>query len=425
MSHDEGDIPLPIYSPRTPDTAPSTIILPAKPQDAHCRFDGADLYQQEVFDSTRDNEKEFTQPAKWMTTEFQVYYLIAVIVIPIMVWVPIASSSVHYQHRDNSDHQYRSFRGNMLYLVLTAGGYLFAKYVRSLFPMDKSRGYTDFIPFNTLVAILTANYLIAKTWKGSPLTPLLTWVFNGGVLFANEVYHGYRFGHIIPSFAGLPGIYPRWHIIFNITMLRLISFNMDYYWARQQNEQASSRIPLPRRQATPVLGILTHRKPIAFEKGTTLRYLVRFMASFLTMEFILHFMYVVAIKDEHACMIVTHPLAVSSLWAMMDGILAPENMIRSWHRSYNLWIIRYIFIPLGGSKHYILNTLLVLYGREPWYRHVCAIGGVVNILMMMAANLVGFVIGTDGIKFFVAQLFGTLEGLMFEYRMRNGIYRRC
>lgn len=27
------------------------------------------------------------------------------------------------------------------------------------------------------------------------------------------------------------GILPRWHINWNITMLRLVSFNMDYYWA--------------------------------------------------------------------------------------------------------------------------------------------------------------------------------------------------
>ena len=38
-------------------------------------------------------------------------------------------------------------------------------------------------------------------------------------------------------------------------------------------------------------------------------------------------------------------------------------------------------------------------------------GGVFNILMLMAANLVGFVIGTDGIKFFASQVFGTLEGM--------------
>lgn len=30
--------------------------------------------------------------------------------------------------------------------------------------------------------------------------------------------------------------------------------------------------------------------------------------------------------------------------------------------------------------------------------------------MMMSANLVGFVIGTEGIKFFLGELFGTLQG---------------
>lgn len=27
------------------------------------------------------------------------------------------------------------------------------------------------------------------------------------------------------------GLLPRWHISYNISMLRLISFNMEYYWA--------------------------------------------------------------------------------------------------------------------------------------------------------------------------------------------------
>jgi hypothetical protein len=29
----------------------------------------------------------------------------------------------------------------------------------------------------------------------------------------------------------IKGVYPRWHISFNITMLRLVSYNLDYYWA--------------------------------------------------------------------------------------------------------------------------------------------------------------------------------------------------
>ena len=59
----------------------------------------------------------------------------------------------------------------------------------------------------------------------------------------------------------------------------------------------------------------------------------------------------------------------------------------------------------------VITQLFILqYGAEPWYRHVCAIGAVLNILMMMVANLIGFVIGVDGIRFFLSQVFGTLNG---------------
>lgn len=57
-----------------------------------------------------------------------------------------------------------------------------------------------------------------------------------------------------------------------------------------------------------------------------------------------------------------------------------------------------------------LLTCRLQYGNRPWYRHVCAIGAVFNILMMMAANLVGFVIGTDGVSYMLQQLLGTVEG---------------
>lgn len=41
---------------------------------------------------------------------------------------------------------------------------------------------------------------------------------------------------------------------------------------------------------------------------------------------------------------------------------------------------------------------------------MCAAGAVGNILLMMAANLVGFVLGADGIKYLLAQLVGTAQG---------------
>ena len=41
---------------------------------------------------------------------------------------------------------------------------------------------------------------------------------------------------------------------------------------------------------------------------------------------------------------------------------------------------------------------------------MCAVGAVFNILMMMTANLVGFVIGTEGIKYLLSRLLSGWEG---------------
>lgn len=55
------------------------------------------------------------------------------------------------------------------------------------------------------------------------------------MLFVNEYYDGYRFSRMFGSgwqwLDDLEGFQARWHILFNFAMLRLVSFNMDYYWA--------------------------------------------------------------------------------------------------------------------------------------------------------------------------------------------------
>jgi len=256
-------------------------------------------------------------------------------------------------------------------------------------------------------------------------------------------------------------------------------------------------------------------RPTAISTGITVRYAVRFLATFLTMEFILHFMYVVAIKDTHVwdgyspaelsmigfwnLMVVWLKLLLPwrffRLWALLDGMDPPENMVRcmannystlgfwrSWHRSYNLWIVRYIHIPLGGTQRVVLTSIIVFsfvalwhdlsfrllawgwlvtlfilpelaarqvlppskFVSRPWYRHVCALGAVGNILLMMTANLVGFVLGPEGMAYMAHEITTSWAGIrfllgacgclfvgtqvMFEYReeeMRRGIYRRC
>ncbi|TFK18771.1 glycerol transporter [Coprinopsis marcescibilis] len=587
MTGGDTDTELPTYSPKPANMTGATAATP-NPQFSRKRA-------MRITDLTVDvpsgekpltsSNKDVPVPSRWSTLEFKFYYFVVGTVLPVMIWIPIALSSSshpnygHYAHRlrdgwmfgrkfDNSDIQYRSFRGNLIPLALASLLMMGFKAGLKRIRGATTNGFMPLIPYNVafsilaiialhgtstlkLLGILSINFLIAKHSGSSKLGPILTWIFCGIVLFSSELYHGYSFGSILPSLRFLdsyPGIYPRWHIIFNITMLRLVSFNTDYYWALQHKERAQpsdEAYPNEKQRqdishpyalysflnylayalypplyiAGPIMTfndfMWQHRRPIKFQPGSTLKYLFRFIICFLTMEFILHFMYVVAIKEEKAWQGAT-PAQISMvgfwnlivvwlkllipwrffrLWAMMDGILAPENMIRcmannysvsgfwrSWHRSYNLWLIRYIYVPLGGSKNVIFNTLLVFsfvalwhdlqfrllawgwlisvfiipellaahllpkskFGKKSWYRHVCAVGAVFNILMLMAANLVGFVVGADGINFLLSQLFGTAVGvafllfscfcifvtvqIMFEYReeeLRHGIYRRC
>lgn len=64
------------------------------------------------------------------------------------------------------------------------------------------------------------------------------------------------------------------------------------------------------------------------------------------------------------------------LWALLDGIDPPENMVRcmannystlgfwrAWHRSYNLWVVRFV-LPLHRSfVHSMLNFLSFYFGQ--------------------------------------------------------------
>lgn len=172
------------------------------------------------------------------------------------------------------------------------------------------------------------------------------------------------------------------------------------------------------------------------------------------------------------------------LWALADGVDPPENMVRcmtdnysatafwrGWHRSVNKWIVRYVYIPLGGSGsvgaeqqgllrrlanmlvvftfvaiwHDVSLRLLtwgwlvvlfvlpemgatVLVPRRRWagspvaYRFICGFGAVVNMLMMAVANLVGFAIGVEGVKGWVRSMVGSWGGLAFMGTVVGAIF---
>jgi D-alanyl-lipoteichoic acid acyltransferase DltB (MBOAT superfamily) len=85
-----------------------------------------------------------------------------------------------------------------------------------------------------MLVITGTSFLIGCSLGGSRLNPIFTWIFNLAILFSNEYYDGYRYAAIGKSYEWMdeyPGVISRWHILFNFTMLRLISFNVDYFWA--------------------------------------------------------------------------------------------------------------------------------------------------------------------------------------------------
>lgn len=102
-----------------------------------------------------------------------------------------------------------------------------------------------------ILLIVYINFKIATALPRN-VVPAATWIFNVTILFANELSQGYpfakfasfftlseqvvKYGEFLDSYGGLM---PRWEVLFKITILRLISFNMDYYWSRNQSRSSS------------------------------------------------------------------------------------------------------------------------------------------------------------------------------------------
>ena len=364
--------------------------------------------------------------------------------------------------KDNSDQQYASFRNNIPGLFALAFVYvllsriLMPKLVPQISPSDISNRIS-FIIFASSVALIalfglsyfkmlflvSIQYGITR-WAGSSiLNPILSWIFGIGILFLNEHYHGYEFATIHPALASMDsykGIMHRWEIHFNFTMLRMVSYSMDYYWMLNENhgdhqkimdestpdglrtdkERVKlSRYPsdysflhylayifyLPLFLAGPIITFndfmsQIHVQVRALSWKRTALYGLRLLAALILMETMQHFIYVVAISKSSAWDGLS-PFQVSMVgyfnlnyiwlklliiwrffrfWALCDGIDTQENMIRcmsnnysavgfwrSWHRSYNRWLIRYVYIPLGGTKYMAYNMWVVFTFVAVWH----------------------------------------------------------
>ncbi|KAG0306124.1 glycerol transporter [Dissophora globulifera] len=453
---------------------------------------------------------------------------------------------IHIEDNPNyeNDGQYAGFRNNLPTLIAVICIYIPLSHLfrsvfaptpqplknphqplyRAYFFLAFSAVYLYYMYGNSILkigAIVTTNYLIGKAGGGARWMPAATWAFTLAILFLNEGYDGYNFADLHESFAWLDenrGMDRRWDVHFNFTMLRLVSFNLDYFWSinapREPLTDDRDKTPssdkervqmaayaedycftyylaytlyAPLYVAGPIMTfndfVSQLRYPKAIPAKTLVMWVFRLAFSLLTMEFTNHYMYMVAISKHQAwegdpilqiCMIGFFNLVLIwlklliiwrffRLWALLDGIEAPENMIRcvannysalgfwrSWHKSFNLWIIRYVYVPLGGTRYAMYNIWVVFtfvaiwhdiklrllawgwlislfilpeiiagrifskqkWGSWPYYRHLCALGAVGNILMMMIANLVGFCIGLDGVKQMLSDLFSSANGVM-------------
>ncbi|CAG8451509.1 8192_t:CDS:2 [Funneliformis mosseae] len=413
--------------------------------------------------TTKSKRPVKLNPPLWNTLEFYIHFFIVIISIVYMFYVGYHISKEDgwlFGRKDNSDAQFASFRDNYGALLLALISYLFLSHLYRIYFVPKSpaklstqplRRTYFFLSFaliflyilfgNSLfkiLIILSINFLITMTLQGSKLNPIITWIFNLAVLFANERYDAYKFEWINESLAFLDsnvGLLARWDVTFNICMLRMVSFNMDYYWSYHPSPDSTEL-----------------RYPKEIDIKSTFFYGVRLIAAILTMEIMLHFIYVVAISKSRAWMGFT-PFELSMLliiwrffrfWAMADGFEVQENMLRCmlnnystsgfWRRvkysTYNMLIV-FTFVALWHDISlkllawgwliwiFILPETIVTriftekrFGDYPYYRHLCAVGGVLNLLTMWAANLVGFAVGLDGMKVLLSDIFRTSDGLI-------------
>jgi protein-cysteine N-palmitoyltransferase HHAT len=203
---------------------------------------------------------------------------------------------------DNSDTQYRGFRDNVPYLSLLLLLHPLARRTYERFRSSATDGTANGsvkkddvvvaqegnarlsgrINFDVAFAviflialhgvsaakvllILYVNYLIpTRLPKG--YVSIATWTFNIGILFANELCRGYPFADIfsliLPSHTtnadqksppdvnwgawldSYGGLTPRWEVLFNLTVLRLIAFNFDYLWMLDRRDSSPIEVRL-------------------------------------------------------------------------------------------------------------------------------------------------------------------------------------
>lgn len=171
---------------------------------------------------------------------------------------------------DNSDHQWRTFRNalpmaTLLFALYAAGSRLALHVARARGATLEGQMYVRaavalagiFIlhGLNTfkILALLAANYAIGRACGGTRAAVPVAWAYALAVLFGIEYIKIRTWSEHNPLrtlsllFDAAPGFYPRWHIAFNFSTLRMLSYNLDYHYSLLSPPPLEVRARAPRR----------------------------------------------------------------------------------------------------------------------------------------------------------------------------------
>ncbi|RWW79421.1 hypothetical protein BHE74_00012294 [Ensete ventricosum] len=437
---------------------------------------------------------------------------------------------------DISDAQWRNFRENLPILTVVLGFFTIVANILRYWYNLRGRGmsfiwiltslsYLSYLHgacVGYIISIASLNFFMAKVFARSKYYLGMLWVFNLAILIVNRIYEGYSFslfGQQLEFLDNYRGTF-RWHICFNLVILRMISYGCDYHWSYEKpffdhkkhmqrcnicssgktcyfslqersihGEKYSFSMYLcyliyaPLYIAGPIVSFNAFAAQMDmpqknYSLGQIIRYGLKWILTLLLMEAMTHFFYYNAFAVSGSWRHLS-PLEILiigygvlnfmwlkffliwryfTFWSLMTGIETPENMPRcinncydletfwkSWHASFNKWLVRYMYIPLGGSQRKLLNVWAIFTFVAVWHdlewkllswawltciffapeilikscsnaiqvrsafgmciqRELSAIAGAVTISCLMVANLAGFVMGPSGIKWLISRL---------------------
>ncbi|GAX82429.1 hypothetical protein CEUSTIGMA_g9857.t1 [Chlamydomonas eustigma] len=473
---------------------------------------------------------------------------------------------------DLSDDQWRSFRSALLPLSVAMTGYVTLSQLIQSFRDLKAWRPTYCTLFSLLflsvlhgwyifhvLTLAALHYYLIRFFAGKKNGLLIIWAVACALFIAVRKTEGLPFVRILPLLGQLKlsGGLLRWHIHYNLVLLRILSFASDWHWAclkvpnkgslghskRYDENKARISRHLPPdaynflAYITYILypplyiagPIITFNSYVSQTSGgglvqlkQVLMYGLRWCIAWMALELLTHSLYFNSIAKYRVWEHLVHvgvsvtPLhyVEGSFWVLMfmwlkftviwrffrlaalaDGVDPPENMTRcltnnydiegfwrNWHASYNQWLVRYMYIPLGGSQWRLLNVWIIFTFVALWHdlefkllgwawimalgmapemmiksirsasafkgvkhswiwRQLCAIFASLNIVVLMTGNMIGFVVGVDGVMpllkklienpLFLSQVLGTLFSavqVMFfirdlEEHGRNNLYQ--